>query len=65
MRQCWDDEWKEKLYDFEIKVLEQQYEEMDYRMKDKLPEPKKLMEVVDMGLEDPKLSTNAFAEVLE
>eukprot|EP00351_Strombidinopsis_sp_SopsisLIS2011_P004792 CAMPEP_0116881810 /NCGR_PEP_ID=MMETSP0463-20121206/13867_1 /TAXON_ID=181622 /ORGANISM="Strombidinopsis sp, Strain SopsisLIS2011" /LENGTH=49 /DNA_ID=CAMNT_0004534017 /DNA_START=1377 /DNA_END=1526 /DNA_ORIENTATION=- len=23
MRQCWNDEWKEKLYDFEIKVLEQ------------------------------------------
>jgi len=34
-------------------------------MKDKLPEPKKLIEVVDMGIDDPKLATNAFAEVLE
>eukprot|EP00352_Strombidinopsis_acuminata_P002398 CAMPEP_0176389426 /NCGR_PEP_ID=MMETSP0126-20121128/38372_1 /TAXON_ID=141414 ORGANISM="Strombidinopsis acuminatum, Strain SPMC142" /NCGR_SAMPLE_ID=MMETSP0126 /ASSEMBLY_ACC=CAM_ASM_000229 /LENGTH=120 /DNA_ID=CAMNT_0017758243 /DNA_START=1654 /DNA_END=2016 /DNA_ORIENTATION=- len=34
-------------------------------MKDKLPEPKTLAEIVNMGIEDPKLSTNAFAEVLE
>lgn len=65
MRKTWSDEWKTKLYDFEVKMLENQYEEMEYRMKDKLPEPTKLIEIVDMGLEDPKLATNAFAEVLE
>jgi hypothetical protein len=38
---------------------------MNYRLSDKLPDPKKLMDIIDQGILDPELATNAFAEVLE
>ena len=38
---------------------------MNYRCADKLPDPKKLIDIVDMGILEPELATNCFAEVLE
>lgn len=64
-RQTWSDSWKENLYDFEIKSLNQQYEEMQFRCADKLAEPKKLIDIVDLGVSDPDLATSCFGEILE
>ena len=38
---------------------------MEYRLADKLKDPKKLIELVDAGIEDPEIATCAFAEILE
>ena len=38
---------------------------MDYRLADKLKDPKKLIELVDAGIEDPEVATCALAEILE
>ena len=64
-RQCWTDAWKEHLYDFEIKNLQQKYEEMTNRCGLQLPEPKKLMDIVDLGIAMPDLATSCFGELLE
>jgi small subunit ribosomal protein S29 len=45
LRHCWSDDWKENLYDFEAKELNQIYDDMSYRCADKLPDPKKLYEI--------------------
>lgn len=37
---------------------------MDYRLSDKLPDPKKLIEIAEMGVREPELATNCFAELL-
>lgn len=37
---------------------------MNYRLSDKLPEPKKLIEIAQMGVDNPEIATNAFAELL-
>ena len=65
LRQCWSDDWKGYLYDQEIKMLEQRYNEFRYRLADKCPDPKKLIDIVNVAKKDPKLSTNAIAEILE
>lgn len=64
-RQCWSDAWKEHLYDFEIKQLQQKYEEMNYRCADHLPNPKKLIDIIDLGIANPDLATSCFGELLE
>lgn len=64
-RKCWSDAWKEQLFDFEIKYLQQQYEEMNVRCADKLPNPKKLIDIVDFGINNPDLATCCFGEILE
>lgn len=64
-RQCWSDAWKEHLYDFEIKQLQQKYEEMNIRCAYTLPNPKKLMDIVDLGIANPDLATSCFGELLE
>lgn len=38
---------------------------MNYRLADRLPNPKKLIDIVNIGITQPELSTNAFAEILE
>ena len=53
------------MYDAEVKALEQRYKDLDYRVSDKLADPKKLMDIVNVGLEDPMLATCAIAEILE
>ena len=64
-RQCWSDDWKNFMYDAEVKALEQRYKDLDYRVSDKLSDPKKLIDIVNIGLEDPMLATCAIAEILE
>ena len=38
---------------------------MRYKLSDKCPEPKTLMDIVRVAQEDSMLSTNAIAEILE
>jgi len=64
-RQTWTDSWKENLYDFEIKFLQQKYDEMNTRCSEKLPDPKKLIDIIDLGIMDPELATSCFGEILE
>ena len=64
-RQVWSDSWKEQLYDIEIKNLQAKYESMNYRISDRLSDPKTLMQIVDEGIANPELAINAIAEILE
>lgn len=64
-RKVWSDSWKTLLYDVEVKELERVYEKMEYRLSDKLPDPKLLLDIVEAGIENPEVATCAFAEVLE
>jgi hypothetical protein len=64
-RKCWSDSWKEHLFDFEIKNIQQRYEEMNLRVADKLANPRKLIEIADFGINNPDLATCAFGEILE
>ena len=63
-RQTWTDAWKEMLVEPEIKAYQARYDAMDYRMSEKLEAPKKLIDIVNYGIENPDASTNAFAEIL-
>lgn len=65
LRQCWSDDWKMFLYDQEVKFYEQRYKDLEYRISDKCADPKTIMDIVDAGIEDPNLATNAIAEILE
>jgi len=38
---------------------------MNYRLSDRLSDPKTLMQIVDEGIANPDLATNAIAEILE
>lgn len=38
---------------------------MNFRLSDKLSDPKTLMQIVDEGIANPDLATNAIAEILE
>lgn len=38
---------------------------MNTRCGEKLPDPKKLIDIIDFGIMDPELATSCFAEVLE
>ena len=38
---------------------------MEVRCSDKLPDPKKLIEIVDFGINNPDLATSALGEILE
>ena len=60
----WSDSWKEQLYDIEIKNLKAKYESMNFRLSDRLSDPKTLMQIVDEGIANPDLATNAIAEIL-
>jgi len=53
------------LYDIEIKNLTAKYETMNYRLSDKLADPKTLIQLVDEGINNPEIATNAIAEILE
>lgn len=65
IRKVWSDSWKENLFDAEIIEQGRQNERLNYRLGDKLRDPKKLIEIVDAGIEDPEVSVCAIAEVLE
>ena len=64
---CWSDSWKEKLYDVEVNYYDQQYDLMAFRLssQDKLPEPRYISDIVNFGIANPELATNAVAELLE
>jgi len=64
-RKTWSDAWKSMLYQAEIEMFQAHYERMDYRLSEKLPEPKKLIDIVEAGIENSEIATCAFAEVLE
>lgn len=38
---------------------------MNIRCGDQLPDPKKLIDIIDLGIANPDLSTCCFAEILE
>jgi len=38
---------------------------MNYRLSDKLTDPKLLINIVEEGINNPEIATNAIAEVLE
>jgi len=38
---------------------------MNYRLSDKLRDPKTLLEICDFGIANPILATNCVAEILE
>jgi hypothetical protein len=38
---------------------------MRYRLSDKLPDPKKLIDIAEFGLENEDLATNCIAEILD
>ncbi len=38
---------------------------MNYRLSDKLADPKLLIQIVEEGINNPEIATNAIAEVLE
>ena len=64
-RKTWSDDWKEQLFDVENQALKAVYETMNYRLRDKLPEPKTLLDICNEGIAKPDLATNAIAELLE
>lgn len=45
--------------------MQAKYEQMNYRLADKLADPKTLLEIVDEGIKNNELATNCFAELLE
>ena len=63
-RKTWNDDWKSMLYQHEIEWYQAQYDQMDYRLSDKLSDPKKLIEIAEAGANDREVATNAFAELL-
>lgn len=65
LRQCWSDDWKQFLYDTESKLIEQRFDELEYRVADKCKAPKTIMDIIAVAEEDPMLATNAIAEILE
>lgn len=38
---------------------------MNYRLSDKLRDPKTIIEICDYGISHPELATNCIAEILE
>jgi hypothetical protein len=65
IRQCWSDDWKQFMYESEIKAYDQRYQTLRYKLSDKCPEPKTMMDIVNVAKEDSMLATNAIAEILE
>lgn len=64
VRKTWNNTWKDHLYEHEIAFYKQKYDAMDYRLSDKLRDPKKLIEIAQMGVDNAEVATNAFAELL-
>jgi hypothetical protein len=50
IRQCWSDDWKQFLYESEVKEYDEKYKLIDYRLSDKLKDPKKIMDIAEAGL---------------
>jgi len=61
----WTDHWKQQLFDSEVQNMQAKYETMNYRLSDKLRDPKTMIEICDYGLENPDLATCCIAELLE
>ena len=62
--QCWSDDWKQYIYEAEWKFYDQKYKDLDYNLSQKCPEPKTLMDFIDVAGEDSYLATNAIGEIL-
>ena len=63
-RKTWSDAWKQFLLEPEIEHFTKIYDKMNYRLADKLSDPKKLYEIAHAGASDPELATNALGELL-
>ena len=63
-RKTWTDDWKQHLSEHEHDHFGKIYDKMNYRLSDKLSDPKKLIEIAQAGASDPEIATNAFAELL-
>jgi len=48
-----------------LKARENIFVNLRHRVADKVSDPKVIMDIVDAGIKDPWLATNAIAEVLE
>lgn len=64
-RKVWSDSWKEFLFDLEIKMIQKEYEQMSVRCSDKLKDPKKVMDIIKFGIENPDLATSCLGELLQ
>lgn len=64
-REKWSDDWKLNLFDSEVQTYQAKYETMNYRLGDRLPDPKKMIDICDFGIANPDLATCALAECLE
>ena len=64
IRKVWSDAWKDHLFEHEITHYNNLYDKMNFRLADKLPDPKKLIEIAEAGVKDPVLATCAFGELL-
>lgn len=65
LRQCWSDDWKQFVYEPEWKFIEQRTKDLDYRISDKCRDPTKMIDIINAGIEDPLMATNAIAEVFD
>ena len=65
VREVYSDHWKEQLLELEVKNLQAKYETMNYRLSDKLRDPKTIIDICDYGIANPGLATNCIAEILE
>lgn len=67
IREKWSDDWKMNLFETEIQNAKALYETMDYRLSDRLRDPKKMIDICDYAIKhrDANLATNALAECLE
>ena len=63
-RKTWSDAWKEFLFEHEINFYKNKYDRMNYRLSDKLRDPKTLYEIAEAGVKDAEVATNAFGELL-
>lgn len=64
-RRCWSDDWKDMLYESEIKDLTARYETMAYTLGDVLTDPKTLIDICNEGIKNPEVATNCLAEIIE
>eukprot|EP01017_Pseudomicrothorax_dubius_P033825 TRINITY_DN4568_c0_g1_i3.p1 TRINITY_DN4568_c0_g1~~TRINITY_DN4568_c0_g1_i3.p1 ORF type:complete len:684 (+),score=196.56 TRINITY_DN4568_c0_g1_i3:126-2177(+) len=64
-RKVWSNDWERFLKKAEREGIEREAREIRFRLADKLPNPKTLLDIVDYRLKDSLLCTNAYAELLE
>ena len=64
-RQCWSDEWKKFLNEYDLLMQKEAMEKYKFRPADPMPTPNKLMDIVNLGITYPHLSIACIAELLD